>query len=290
MVLVLIAILGLFVGSFINATALRYDPERFVLSPVARGRSHCPHCKRDLRWFELLPLVSFILQRGRCRRCGKAISWQYPLSELLTAAVFFLIAWRLVAHPLMVMPVGYGAVAYGVLAVWLAIGALLVLAGLIDLRVRIIPDEVVLGIAALGILLTVLGRSTFGATDGSFLGSYALIFGLRHSIWLNHLGGLVFGGGFFGALYIITRGRGIGLGDAKLGAALGLAFGWPDIALVVFLSFVIGTILLIPVLIRQRLRMRSVVAFGPFIVLASIAVLGWGSTLMHGYFSLFGLL
>jgi prepilin signal peptidase PulO-like enzyme (type II secretory pathway) len=283
---VLVAILGLFIGSFVNATALRYDPERFVFAPVARGRSHCPHCRRDLRWFELVPLLSYIAQGGKCRTCRARLSWQYPLSELATAAAFFAVMWRLYVHPF-----GFVVATPGLMVLWLIAAATLVLTALIDLRTRIIPDELVLFFVALGAVGAVLTASTIHpGLSGSFLGPYSLIFGFQGSIWLNRLLGALFGGVFFGLLSLITRGRGVGFGDLKLSVALGVLFGWPDITLIVLLSFVLGTLFLLPVLLSGKLRMKGTVAFGPFLVLASFVVLVWGSALMHSYFSLFGLL
>ncbi len=285
MLLAAIFILGLFIGSFLYATALRYDPDRSLFAPVARGRSRCAHCKRDLRWFELIPLLSFMLQRGTCRRCRARIGWRYPLAELVTGFIFLGIAEKLLSHTFSVTPSSPL-----VIVLWLFIGALLVLASFIDIRTRIIPDEIVIAIAILGVILAFASASAFGPTSGSFLGSYALIFGFRGTLWLNRLVAAAFGAAFFGILSGVTRGRGVGLGDLKLAAALGIAFGWPDIALIVLLSFIIGTIVLAPLLATGRLRMKGVVAFGPFIVASALIVLVWGNTLLQGYFSLFGII
>jgi leader peptidase (prepilin peptidase)/N-methyltransferase len=280
-----ISILGLFIGSFLYATALRYDPDRSLFAPVARGRSRCTHCKRDLRWFELVPLVSFVIQRGRCRQCRATIGWYYPLAELVTGLVFFGTAEKLLTHPFGVAPTGVL-----VIVLWLLIGSLLLMASFIDIRLRIIPDEIVIAVAVIGVVLAFAGASSFGPTSGSFLGSYALIFGFRDMLWLNRLIAAVFGAGFFGVLSGITKGRGVGLGDLKLAAALGIAFGWPDIGLIVLLSFIIGTLVLAPLIATRRLRMKGVIAFGPFLAAAAFIVMFWGDSLLQGYFSLFGII
>lgn len=285
MLVAAVSVLGLCIGSFVNAVALRYDPERFLLAPTARGRSHCPHCRRELRWFELVPLISFALQRGRCRSCNARLSLQYPLVELATALVFGAIAWRVFEHPLLGMHASYVS-----LALWLIVGAMLVLTSLIDLRLRLIPNELVVGLSIAGIAVACAGISSFSATGGSFLGSYAILLGLREYLWLNRLVGVVAGAGFFGALFLFTRGRGVGLGDLKLAAALGLVFGWPDNIIVVLLSFIIGTIVVMPSLVSGRVRMKGAVPFGPFLCAAAIVTLVWGNALLRLYFSLFGII
>lgn len=92
-------IIGLVVGSFLNVVIYRYSPSPLLMSKAGRGfrlggRSFCPSCKKELQWFELIPLISFVIQKRQCRGCGALISWQYPLVELGTAAAFALIAWR----------------------------------------------------------------------------------------------------------------------------------------------------------------------------------------------------
>ncbi len=91
-------VFGLAIGSFLNVVALRYDGERslFDAGPVS-GRSYCPHCGRTLRWFELVPLVSFIMQGAKCRRCHAPISFQYPLVELISGLVFVFVPWHIMS-------------------------------------------------------------------------------------------------------------------------------------------------------------------------------------------------
>jgi prepilin signal peptidase PulO-like enzyme (type II secretory pathway) len=122
---------------------------------------------------------------------------------------------------------------------------------------------------------------------GSFLGSYAVIFGLRENIWLNHLVGLAVGAAFFGVLILITLGRGMGMGDLKLAAALGVIFGWPDIILIIAVSFIVGSLVSLPALITRKKGMKSFLPFGPFLAIASLVIFFFGPDLMRIYFSLF---
>jgi len=175
------------------------------------------------------------------------------------------------------------------LGLWLLVGAMLVLTSLIDLRLRIIPNELVVALMVAGVGLALAASSSFSPVGGSFLGPYALTFGVRDSLWLNRLTGAALGAAFFGALFLVTRGRGIGLGDLKLSAALGVVFGWPDNLLLVLLSFIIGTLAVAPPLVAGRVRMKGSIPFGPFLCAAAFLVLLGGGALLRCYFSLFGI-
>ncbi len=284
MVLAIRFILGLVFGSFLNVIALRYDPDRFIFAPGLRGRSHCPHCQRTLRWFELVPVLSFIFLRARCRTCRGKISWQYPAVEILSGLIFILPVFR---------PVGIAAnPVLSILwaAVWIAVFWFLLLMAAIDIRLRIIPDEIHIVLAALGVLRIFAAAPDFAAGGDSFLGGYALLFGLRQNIWLNHLAAALFAGLFLLLLVLITRGRGMGGGDVKLAAALGFLFGWPDAALVIVLAFVSGAIYGILLILFGRKRFKSAVPFGPFLALGALVLILFGNVILSWYFGLFGII
>jgi len=225
---------GLIAGSFLNVVAVRYDPEKFILSPrVIGGRSRCPHCGRTLSFFELVPLLSFLAQAGRCRKCRAKISPQYPLMEILCGLVFIFV-------PYAISKLSY---AFGFhLAPWLflSLSALWILAlltllvvAVIDIRLRLIPDEANIFLAVLGIIFIALkALGAEGGTGGSFVGSYALLFGFQENVYVNHGIALLFGAVFFGFLIAITRGRGMGMGDLKLATALGVLFESPASAVI----------------------------------------------------------
>src|SRR3989344_7143194 len=135
MAAVFFGIFGLAIGSFINVIAIRYRGEGrlFDLSRLD-GRSHCPKCNAQLKWYELIPVISFIIQGGRCRSCGKAISWQYPIVELITAGAFLLPLFYF--YPLYSFPTEqpYGTV---LAHLWLAVALCMILLSLIYLRLMI---------------------------------------------------------------------------------------------------------------------------------------------------------
>lgn len=289
MSIVLLFVLGTALGSFLNVLADRYDPDRFLLKGSSwRGRSRCPHCARVLGVFDLIPLVSFLVLSGRCRTCGAKLSPQYPIAEFLAGAIVASVPLR--TGMLFVLFPGLdpfrAILLEGVMT--LAFLALLLMA-LIDWRLQLIPDEINIFLSLLGVAAAFIASPGFGLAGGSFMGSYALLFGFRDHVLLNHLLGGLLGAAFLGALFLLTRGRGIGLGDVKLSFALGLIFGWPDVLFIQVLAFVIGSVYGILKIARGESGLKSFVAFGPFLALASVIVYFRGYELLAGYFRLFNI-
>jgi len=249
-------------------------------------------CEKTLRWYELIPVVSFFAQIGRCRGCGAKISWQYPLVELAAGFTFLL--------PLYFSSglLGFGASltpSYYLIfsAIWIAIFLIFILIWAIDHKFYIIPDELNIFLAVLGVLLIAENSfynnfSEFG--QGSFLGSFSMLFGFRGSIWMNHLLGAAIGLLIIGAIILITRGKGMGMGDLKLAGALGIIFGWPDIIFVSIFSFMIGSVYGIYLLVRRIKGFKDSVPFAPFLVLGSITLIFWGQNILTQYFNFFKLL
>jgi prepilin signal peptidase PulO-like enzyme (type II secretory pathway) len=279
--LVVLFIFGIAIGSFLNVVTLRYDGDRFLLdTKMIGGRSHCPHCKATLRWFELVPLLSFLIQGGRCRRCKTRLSIQYPIVELLSGLIFVSVPFTL----------GVGAAPVALVsALWVAAFEALLVMAVIDIRLGIIPDEVNIFLGVIGIFLLIVSAGYFGTENISFLGPYAGIFGWQGSIVLARLAGAVVGGAFFALLIAVTRGRGMGMGDLKLAIPLGLLFGWPDILFVLVFAFVIGAVAGIFVVARGKNTMKGTLPFGPFLALGAVTVFFWGPLIFTWYFSLLGL-
>jgi len=269
------------VGSFLNVLGTRYS-EKDGFRLAAHGRSRCPHCGKSLNWYELVPIFSFIFLRGKCLKCKKKISLQYPSVEILTGLVFLLVPLTL----------GQGIPA----AIWVIAFLSFILISIIDIRLKIIPDKLVALIAILGVLLLVFYRSTgkFGLVNGkisgSFLGSYAISFWIGEpNIYLNYAIGALFGLLFFGAIYFLSKGKAMGFGDVKLAGAVGLLLGWPDIALALILAFITGAVYGSALILRGKKEMKSVIPFGPFIILGVTLVFFFGYYILNGYFSAFGL-
>src|SRR3989344_759895 len=245
-------IFGLAIGSFLNVVSLRFQPKQKLLDlKIIGGRSACPHCQKTLRWYELIPLLSFIVQFGKCRSCGQRLSLQYPLVEILTGLIFVFVPYLLSS----ILNSQFSIL----IAVWLLIFILFLLLSIIDFRHYIIPNSINLSLAILGMVL--MGIYIFQSNNltiqqfnnFSFLGHYSLLFDFPFlsSIWLNHFFAAFIAMAFVAAIIILSRGRGMGWGDFKLVGALGLIFGWPDISMLLFLSFIVGSVAVLPLLIKK---------------------------------------
>lgn len=284
--------LGLCAGSFLNVVIFRYFPEESLFCNLQKcnGRSKCMTCEKTLRWYELIPVVSFFAQVGRCRSCGAKLSWQYPLVELAGGFVFLLPLYFLTQYSSLIIPNSYFLIFS---AIWMAIFLIFILIWAIDHKFYIIPDELNVFLAILGVLLIaensfVKNFSEFG--QGSFLGSFSMLFGFRGNIWMNHLLGAIIGLAVIGLIILITRGKGMGIGDLKLAGALGIIFGWPDTVFVLVFSFIIGSIYGIYLLIKRIKGFKDSVPFGPFLVLGSITLIFFGQSILTQYFKFFELL
>jgi leader peptidase (prepilin peptidase) / N-methyltransferase len=282
----LLFVLGAAFGSFLNVIAVRYDPDKFVLARHAwGGRSRCTGCGKTLRWFELVPFLSFALQRGRCRHCGVRLSFQYPFTELVAGLITAFVPGRVTFDLFLPGMPPENLLALKVLFT-LAFLVLFLIA-LIDWRLQIIPDELTAFVAILGIAAAYFSAPGFSSGSASFLGPYALLFGFRESLVLSRVLAAVGGGSFLGLLFLITRGRGIGFGDVKLAPALGLLFGWPDIVGIILAAFVTGSLYGLWAIARRGRSLKSFLAFGPFLGLGSLIVFFWGDSVIGWYFGAF---
>ena len=143
----------------------------------------------------------------------------------------------------------------------------------------------------MGLILIVVNHyyDKFDYLSSSFLRHYAAIFGLRENIWINYLVAALLGMAIFGAIILLSRGKAMGLGDFKFVGALGLIFGWPDILMVIFLTFIIGTVVGIVFLVGKKKKMKDTIPFGPFLAFGATITFFFGYQIIDGYFKLFGL-
>lgn len=179
-----------------------------------------------------------------------------------------------------------------IILIWLLVFVFLLLLSIIDLRHSIIPNQINLTLGILGLILLIIksaGQWSIVNGQQSFLGHYAVIFGLRENIWINYSVAALLGMAIFGVIILLSRGKAMGLGDFKLVAALGLIFGWPDILMVIFLAFIIGALVSIVFLIRKKKKMKDAIPFGPFLAIGAALTFFFGYQVIGGYFKLFGL-
>ena len=245
-------LLGLCVGSFLNVVIARLPVGRSIVTPG----SACPRCGTALAWYDNLPVVSYVLLRGRCRTCREPISWRYPAIEIACALLFVLAYYRF--EPVL-----------GLTA------ALVLLAGLvaitaIDLDHQIIPDVLSLPGIVLGVLFS-LAPGGIG--------------------WAQSLLGVAVGGGVFvviiAASVLVIGQAGMGIGDVKLGALLGAFLGWKLALLSILLSMLLGGPLAATLLATGRKARRDPIPFGPFLALGGLISLFWGDAVLAWYFGQF---
>ena len=242
----LIFLFGAILGSFANVCIFRLPRDKQIIS----GRSYCPRCKKKIKWYDNLPLISYIFLNAKCRNCDKSISVRYLIVELITGISFLLIFLSFKNL--------YTIVFLSTLIL------ILIMIFFIDLENFIIPDSLnflIMGLALFKNFIPSFNTSLIHDINQSLIGG---IIGYL-SIWL-----IIF-------LYkTLKKIDGMGLGDAKLMAGIGLLFGWQSIPLVLFLSSILGLFYVTPSLLKKQKTMRSEIPFGPFIIIAMLIYFVFG--------------
>ena len=280
MAFTILFILGLAVGSFLNVVIFRFKPENQVFDlKKINGRSACPHCQKTLRWYELIPLVSFFIQSRKCRSCDHKLSWQYPLVELLSGLIFVFVPYILYPK------------SYILSLVWILALLIFLLISVIDFRHFLIPDELIWLLVFLGFAFIILQSQipNLNFFDQSFLGHYALLFGWPENVWFNHLFAALASSVFFGLIFFLGKGKTLGGGDIKLGFVLGWLLGWPDIVVALMLSFLIGGLTGFILMINHKKTKKDFLPLAPFLVIGVALTIFFGYQIINGYFSLMGL-
>lgn len=258
---VIAALFGLLIGSFLNVVVYRFPrmlerqwaaecadltgqpaPEQEPFNLVT-PRSRCPHCGHQIRWYENIPVVSWLALRGRCSSCKAPISPRYPIVELVTGAFFALCGWR--------WGLGFQA------AAWAAFAALLICLFLIDMDTQILPDDLNYTLLWLGLLAAALGWTV----------------PLASAVW-----GAALGYGVFWLIFqlfkLATGKEGMGYGDFKLLAALGAWLGAPYLLAIILMSSVVGAVIGILLLVVGKLANKDIpMPFGPYLAGAGLLAL-----------------
>lgn len=252
-VLLILFILGLCVGSFLNVVIYREVKGKSWFW----GRSFCDKCKKKITWYDNIPLLSFLLLKGRCRHCHKKISLQYPFVELLTGLEFVWI-YFLIKSNLDFFGKFEGFYSLLSLLVWFVLGSCLLAILVADLKYKIIPDTAII----FGIVISLLKLWV----DYRFTGMLDL------SVFPSSL----LAGLFFLGLNIGTKGKGMGFGDVKLAFFMGLILGFPKIVIALFTAFLTGALMGVILILLKKKKTKSKIAFGPFLVLGTIIAIFWG--------------
>jgi len=279
------AILGLLIGSFLNVVILRLPEmmqrewrsqcQEFLASDVAVApekpggpaqarfdlifpASHCPQCNHPISPRDNIPVMSYLLLRGKCRHCGARISPRYPLIEALTGLLSAAVAWKF----------GFGwAAAAALLFTWS-----LVALTFIDFDTQLLPDSITLPLVWIGLLLSLPG--VFVDAHSSILGAAVGYL----SLWsIYHL------------FRILTGKEGMGYGDFKLFAAFGAWLGWQSLPLIILLSSLVGAVVGIALIVLRGRDKNIPIPFGPYLAGAGWIYLMWGEVLVSGYYRHMGI-
>ena len=275
-ILFFVFVLGTIIGSFLNVLIVRYNTGLGLLR-----RSFCFSCERELSWYELIPIVSFFLQKGRCRRCGAKISWQYPLVEIVTGILFVLVFLKFGFSFYHLLPITYH----------LLIFSLLIAIAFYDIRHKIIPDSFVYVFIALSFFGIFIIHSSTDSVNSLQASSLQVIHnsefittavggGPLKAVIQNLIAGpvlalpLVF-------LWLVSSGKWMGLGDGKLMLGIGWFLGLGEGVVALFLSFWIGALFGIGALLsrlthllskNKSLTIKGEIPFAPFLVAGALIV------------------
>ncbi len=285
---IFIFVFGLVVGSFLNVVIFRLETGEGIV----KKRSHCMSCGHTLRWYDLVPVLSFIFLRGKCRDCGKPISWQYPIVEISTGALFVLVVsafWYLGFDPSLALGVnildalgGWSFVLGNFITVgsWLFAVSCLVVIFVFDLRHYIIPDKVVYPAIVAAFLFRVyevfdVGHWNLYQISNSGFAVWGQVF-----VYLACAVGAAI---LFLLVVLLTRGHGMGIGDVKLAILMGLLLGYPGILVALMIAFFVGAVFGAVLILAGRKGWKSQIPFGPFLVGATLFVLFFGDIVISWF-------
>ena len=246
--IVILSLLGLIVGSFSNVCIYRIPRNESIIYPA----SHCPKCRTTIKPIDNIPLLSYVLLKGRCRNCKSKISIQYPIVELLTGLIYLIIY---LVYGLSIQTL-----------IYIILSSALIIIAFIDLYQQIIPDVISLPGIVIGFILS---------------------FFVPYISFVNSALGVVVGGGIILVIGMggsaIYKKEAMGGGDVKLAAMIGAFLGWRYIIISLFLGFFLGALIGIILIMTKIKKREDVVPFGPFIILGSFITLIWGEQIISWY-------
>lgn len=256
-------VLGLSVGSFLNVVIYRLPRKESLITPP----SSCPNCHIPIKWYDNIPVVSFIILRGRCRNCGQRISLRYPIVELFTGILFVFVFLKVVGVPSSTFDgspppsIGYQEIIR--LIAYLFFVSILVAIAYIDAEHQVIPNRIVYPSFVIGSALIII------ADPGNFL---------------FYLAGFAVGGGLLFLISLFKEG-GMGGGDVKLAALMGIFLGL-QVLLALFIGFLVGAIVGITLALFKKRSIKEPIAFGPFLALGGLITLFYGTPIINLYLRL----
>jgi prepilin signal peptidase PulO-like enzyme (type II secretory pathway) len=256
-------ILGLIIGSFLNVVVYRLQ----IAESFLAERSHCPKCKKMIRWYDNIPVISFVLLGFRCRDCGEKISWQYPLMEIFTGLMFVL-----VGHYFFVLE---NVETWTTTIYHLGIVSFLLVIFLYDFLYMEIPSVVLWPAVGFAAAFNLFFDWSKIEVVGNILQSQV------YSGVLAALAAFL----FFFLMVAISKEKWMGLGDAQLAILMGIVLGWPQIILALMLAFSIGAIIGVLLVFLKRKKMGSQVPFAPFLIIGTFITLFFYNEIINWYWS-----
>ncbi len=270
MIILVLVLLGLCLGSFVNALVWRLHEQDQLVGKkakkaakelsISQGRSMCPDCRHQLGFWDLLPVVSWLGLRGKCRYCHQAISWQYPLVEVLTAILF--------VFSYLFWPYDWTTLGIFQFVIWLVMVVGFMALTVYDIRWQILPDRIVYPLIVVAsinaLVVSVINKDPMHLV-------YALT-------------GIACLAGLFYVIFQVSSGKWIGGGDVKLGVVIGLLVTGPvNAVLVLFAASVLGLLVALPDVLRKKSGLSKRIAFGPFLMAAAVIVFLFGADLADWY-------
>ncbi len=246
-------ILGSIFGSFLNVVI-----DRSLRGESILGRSYCDWCKTRLPTIDLVPILSFAVQKGRCRHCRRKLAWQYPLVEIGTGSLFVFCSYFQIAN---------NGLSFISLIYLLFIVCILMVVTVVDLKFSLIPTTFIFFSSLVALFYNYLTLSS--------------------SIFVDHVLAAFAAGLFFGAIVLVTRGRGMGSGDIFLVFLIGMVLGFKSMVLAIFLAFFLGAVVSIGLIFLRRKRFGQTIPFGPFLVLGFFLALFWSKQIIDWYLMLY---
>ena len=249
--LIFLFIIGLHIGSFLNVLIDRLPKGKSIL-----GRSRCDFCKKKLNWYDLVPVISFFILKGKCRFCRKKLSFFYPFIEILTA-VLFVLSFKFIPTQSVEAKITFLVVVSVLIAIFFA-----------DMKYQIIPDSLQLAFLVFGMICLTFALSKLSLFD-RFFGSLVVLAPIL-------------------IIFLITKGRGMGFADVKLAGIIGFLFGIKGGAISLYIAFVIGAVFGLVLILFGIKKLKSKIAFGPFLVLGILANFFFQDLLNNLVFRLYG--
>ena len=252
-IILFVFLFGLIIGSFLNCFIWRTRREEGI-----QDRSYCPRCSHKLAWYDNIPLVSYVVLRGKCRHCSQSISIQYPLVELATGVLFVTsFLFRSGTFPERETVESILILARD----WFVIGTL-IFVFVYDLRWYLILDKIILPATAVVLI-------------------FNLVVGVN---WPGMIISAIIGGGFFLVQFLISRGMWIGGGDIRMGMFMGVALGdWQHTIVALFLAYLLGSAVGTPLILAKKKEWGSKIPFGVFLSLATLVALFWAGDILNWY-------